>query len=128
AAHSSGTEQHIVRALRREGQLSLSLLAHDDGSIVGHVAVSPVAISTGAAGWYGLGPISVDPVHQGRGIGSALVREALHELRHRGARGCVLLGDPAFYRRFGFMPSAGLALPGVPPEYFQALAFDGEVP
>ena len=49
-------------------------------------------------------------------------------LAQLGAAGCVLLGDPAYYRRFGFECHAGLVLPGVPPEYFMALAFKGAVP
>ena len=128
AAHSSHTEQFIVNALRRAGRLSVSLVAQDGAAIVGHVAVSPVAISSGAAGWYGLGPISVLPGRQREGIGSGLMRAALTELRRLGAAGCVLLGDPAYYRRFGFAARPELVLPGVPPEYFQALSFDGSWP
>ena len=127
-AYSSHPEQYIVDALRRAGQLTISLVATDGGSIVGHVAISPVAISSGEAGWYGLGPISVWPERQGRGIGSALVRAALAELQHRGGAGCVLLGSPAYYGRFGFAARPGLVLPGVQPEYFQALSFDGAMP
>lgn len=126
--HSSKTEQSIVNALRQAGQLWVSLGAEQGGSVVGHVAVSLVDISTGAVGWYGLGPISVAPAQQRRGIGSALMREALTRLKALGARGCVWLGDPAFYKRFDFAPSAGLTLPGVPPEYFQALSFGDEFP
>lgn len=125
AAHRSGTEQFIVNALRRAGQLSVSLVALDDGEPVGHVALSPVGISSGAAGWYGLGPISVTPGRQGEGIGSRLMEAALAGLRDLGAEGCVLLGDPGYYSRFGFVVRPGLVLPGVPAEYFQALALRG---
>ncbi|MCY1513394.1 Acetyltransferase (GNAT) domain protein [compost metagenome] len=125
AAHRSGTEQFIVNALRRAGQLSVSLVALDDGEPVGHVALSPVGISSGATGWYGLGPISVTPGHQGEGIGSRLMEAALAELRDLGAEGCVLLGDPGYYSRFGFVVRPGLVLPGVPAEYFQALSLRG---
>lgn len=127
-AHSSHTEQFIVDALRRNGQLTISLVAENDDGLVGHVAISPVTLSTGITDWYGLGPISVRPDCQGRGIGSALMRASLDALQRLGGRGCVLLGDPGYYARFGFKPHAGLELPGVPPEYFQALAFDGELP
>lgn len=123
APHTSHTEQFIVAALRRHRQLAVSLVAQADGRIVGHVAASPVSISSGEAGWFGLGPISVEPARQGQGIGSALMNSALQALRERGAQGCVLLGDPAYYRRFGFAPMPQLVLAGVPPEYFQALAF-----
>jgi putative acetyltransferase len=101
----------------------ISLVAKTDSSIVGHVAISPVSISDGATGWYGLGPISVAPEYQRRGIGSRLMREALLLLQERGACGCVLLGEPRYYRRFGFQVDANLSLPGVPLEYFQALSF-----
>ena len=123
ARHTSHTEQFIVDALRKAGQLTVSLVAKTGSSIVGHVAVSPVSISDGAAGWYGLGPISVEPDYQRRGIGSRLMREALRVLRERGACGCVLLGEPRYYNRFGFQVDSNLTLPGVPLEYFQALSF-----
>lgn len=128
APHTSHTEQFIVNALRRHGQLTVSLVAVDGGRIVGHVAISPVTLTGGTAGWHGLGPISVQPKYQGRGIGSWLARTALDQLRNLGARGCVVLGDPAYYGRFGFVHSPGLVLPGVPQEYFQALPFSGDAP
>lgn len=128
APHRSGTEQHIVNALRRAGQLTLSLVAEEGGVIVGHVAVSPVSVSDGARDWYGLGPISVQPDLQGRHIGASLMHAALDGLRARGAAGCVLVGDPAYYTRFGFHPVPGLVYPGIPPEYFMALAFGDGMP
>jgi predicted N-acetyltransferase YhbS len=127
-AHSSHTEQFIVNALRRAGQLTVSLVAVDGDAIVGHVAVSPVTISSGASGWYGLGPISVWPARQRQGIGSRLMRAALADLQRGGGLGCVLLGDPRFYGRFGFKAHPGLVLPGVAPEYFQALSLGGALP
>jgi putative acetyltransferase len=125
APHTSHTEQFIVNALRRAGQLSISLVAEDDGKLIGHVAISPVAVSDGSGGWYGLGPISVVPPRQGQGIGSQLMERALAELRSLGASGCVLVGDPRFYSRFGFRPERSLAVPDVPPEYLLALLFRG---
>ena len=126
--YSSHTEHFIVNALRRTGQLRISLVAAEHDEILGHVAISPVSISSGVTGWYGLGPISVRPDRQGKGIGSALMRAALQQLRQQGAAGCVVLGDPAYYGRFGFKAHPGLELPDVPPEYFQALSFTGELP
>ena len=128
APHTSHTEQHIVSGLRRAGKLAVSLVADADGIVIGHVAMSPVSISDGASGWFGLGPVSVLPPHQGRGIGSQLVREALRLLHDRGASGCVVLGEPAYYGRFGFQADPNLILPGVPPEYFQAASFDSSRP
>jgi putative acetyltransferase len=123
AAHTSHREQHIVAALRRAGQLEVSLVAVADDRVVGHVAMSPVSISDGTPGWFGLGPLSVSPSHQRRGIGSRLVHEALAALHGRGAAGCVVLGEPEYYGRFGFRADPGLVLPDVPADYFQALAF-----
>ncbi|HGW4115858.1 TPA: GNAT family N-acetyltransferase [Serratia marcescens] len=132
APHTSHTEQAIVRALRAANELTLSIVAEEHGQVVGHVALSPVAITDGqgqsAPGWYGLGPISVLPRRQGHGIGSRLMEQALAELRAMQAAGCVLLGDPAYYARFGFQAHAGLQLPGVPPGYFMALTLQGTVP
>lgn len=128
APYTSHTEQFIVNALRKAGKLTISLVAEDDRQIVGHVAVSPVLISDGTTGWFGLGPISVLPAYQGRGIGSALMREALRVLEESGAAGCVLLGEPEYYGRFGFRAEANIVLPDVPPEYFQALSFGPSLP
>lgn len=128
APHTSHTEQHIVNALRRAGKLAISLVAEADGNVVGHVAISPVSISDGASGWFGLGPISVLPQYQRRGVGSQLMREALRVLRENGASGCVVLGYPEYYGRFGFRADPNLLLPGFPPEYFQAISFDSSEP
>lgn len=122
AAHSSHTEHHIIDALRERGELALSLVAEENGQCNGHLAASPVALSDGSSGWYGLGPIAVAPERQRHGIGSALIRHALAQLRPHAA-GCVLLGDPAYYQRFGFAPHPHLILPGFPHEYFMAIAF-----
>jgi putative acetyltransferase len=126
--YSSHTEQFIITALRRCDQLTVSLVAVAGDTIVGHVAISPVTISSGATGWYGLGPIAVWPDRQGQGIGSKLMKAALAALQRHGGRGCVVLGNPAYYGRFGFKAYPGLELPGVPPEYFQALSLNGELP
>lgn len=127
-AHSSHTEQFIVDALRQAGQLTVSLVAVVNDEIVGHIAISPVTVSSGAAGWYGLGPISVLPERQGLRIGSSLMKTALAKLQGNGANGCVVLGNPDYYGRFGFKAYAGLELPGVPQEYFQTLSFGGDLP
>ncbi len=128
APHTDHTEQFIVDALREAGVLTVSLVAVEMGRVIGQVSLSPVSISDGASGWYGLGPISVSPERQGRGIGSALMKAALNALKEIDAAGCVLLGDPAYYSRFGFKPEAGLILPDVPAEYFQVLPLGPSLP
>ena len=129
APHSSGTEARIVAALRQAGALTISLAAvSDDGSIVGHVAFSPVQIDRTAGRWYGLGPISVVPEIQRQGIGRALIREGLARLAAMNASGCVLLGDPTYYSRFGFVSDPALTYGSAASSYFQRLVLKGEPP
>lgn len=125
---SNHTEQFIIRALRAADALTLSLVAELDGIVIGHIAASPVEISDGSQGWYGLGPLSVLPEYQCRGIGKALMKEVLSRLRELGGKGCCLVGHPDYYRKFGFDNFPRLVLEGVPPEVFLALSFDGYVP
>ncbi len=125
---SSHTEQFIVEALRVANALTISLVAELDGQVVGHIAFSPVTMSDGTTDWYGLGPVSVLPDFQRRGIGSALIREGLSRLQALQAKGCCLVGHPQYYRRFGFDNTEGLVYEGVPPEVFFVQSFDGKVP
>lgn len=128
APHTDHTEQFIVEALRRAEALSISKVAEFGGEVIGHIAISPVTISDGAVGWFGLGPISVLPQFQGQGVGSKLMKSTLADLETRGASGCVVLGDPGYYGRFGFKVVEGLTFPGVATEYFQAKSFDSRFP
>jgi predicted N-acetyltransferase YhbS len=127
AEHSSGTEAAIVSGLREAGALTASLVAVEDEAIVGHVVVSPVSI-VGAAGWFGLGPVSVRPACQGRGICGALIEAALGRLKQQAAAGCVVLGDPGYYGRFGFAHRDGLSYRDIPPPYLQAISFGRTLP
>ncbi|WP_374432990.1 GNAT family N-acetyltransferase [Inhella sp.] len=126
--HSAGTEAAIVRALRAAGALSLSLVAECDERLIGHIAFSPITVEGRAGAWFGLGPLAVAPPCQRQGVGAELVRHGLQQLQERGAAGCVVLGDPAYYGRFGFRAVPGLVYPGPPPELFMALAWKGPVP
>jgi len=125
---SNHTEQFIIEALRSAGALTLSLVAEVDGRLVGHIAFSPVDISDGSGNWYGLGPVSVLPEFQRKGIGQALMKEGLTRLKKLGAKGCCLVGHPQYYRQFGFENVTGFFHEGVPPEAFFALSFDGHIP
>jgi putative acetyltransferase len=118
------TEEFIVKALRASDALTVSLVADAGGKVVGHIAFSPVAISDGSQNWYGLGPISVLPEFQKQGIGKSIIYEGLSMLKALGAKGCVLVGDPKYYERFGFKNLPDLVLDGVPQEYFLALPFE----
>ena len=125
---SDGDEQQLVSRLRADGDLALSLVAEDGARIVGHIAFSPVTIADGASDWYGLGPVSVWPELHHRGIGGALIKRGIADMRARGAKGIVLLGSNVYYPRFGFAHHPQLTFPGPPAEYFQALLLDGEMP
>jgi putative acetyltransferase len=119
--YSHQTEHLIVDALRAAGALTVSLVAEVDGDVVGHVAFSPVQIDGKDCMWFALGPVAVLPRLQRQGIGQEMIREGLRILRGLGARGCVLVGDPAYYCRFGFRNDPGLLMEGVPPEYLLCL-------
>jgi putative acetyltransferase len=125
---SNQTEHFIIKALRAAGVLTVSLVAEIDGRVVGHVAFSPVTISDGTLGWYGLGPVSVLPEYQNQGIGKSLINEGLFLLKKLGGQGCALVGDPNYYRRFGFQNPPELVHEGVPQEFFLALPFAEKVP
>lgn len=125
---SNHTEQFIIKALRAAGALTLSLVAEIDGQVVGHMAFSPVTISDGPKGWYGLGPVSVLPEYQKQGIGKSLINEGLSLLKDMGGQGCALVGDPNYYKRFGFRNVPGLIHEGVPQEFFLVLPFTEKIP
>lgn len=126
--HSSGTEARIIDALRAAGALAISLVTEDAGKIVGHIAFSPVRTGAGSAGWYALGPVAVLPARQRAGIGGELVRHGLSRLRAIGAAGCLLVGDPAYYCRFGFVLDPALTWRDLPAGYLQHLVLDGAAP
>ncbi len=127
-AISKHTEQFIIRALRDAGALTVSLVAEIDGRVVGHIAFSPVTISDGSIGWYGLGPVSVLPEYQKQGIGKSLIGEGLSLLKELGGRGCALVGDPNYYGRLGFRNYPQLVHEGIPQEVFFVLPFTENVP
>ena len=125
---SKHTEQFIINALRNANALTISLVAEIDGRVVGHIAFSPVIISDGTKDWYGLGPVSVLPDYQKQGIGTSLINEGLSLLKDMGGKGCALVGDPNYYKRFGFKNYPQLIHDGVPQEVFLALPFNEKVP
>ena len=127
-AISNHTEQFIIAAPRAAKALTVSLVAEFNGRVVGHVAFSPVTISDGTPNWYGLGPVSVLPEYQRQGIGKALIQNGLSILRGLKAQGCCLVGDPEYYKRFGFRNISGLIHEGIPQEVFLALPLDKHAP
>jgi putative acetyltransferase len=128
-AFSDGSEAPIIRALRKTGELFLSLVAlSDDDTIIGHVAFSPVTINGFHNDWFALGPIAVDPALQRAGIGRALVASGIAAPMERGAAGCALIGSPAIYSRFGFESDGRLTHGDVPTRIVQRVIFSGPAP
>ncbi|EEZ01193.1 acetyltransferase [Vibrio sp. RC586] len=100
-------EANLVMALRENGRRTLSLVACDDeGEIIGHVMFSPVTLEGEDLNWQGLAPLSVKEEYRRQGIAAELVKEGLSSLGELGYPACVVLGDPAYYSRFGFEDAA----------------------
>ena len=100
-------EADIVDALRKRSATVLSLVATDEGRVIGHILFSPVIIESESSsfGAVALAPMSVLPEYQGKGIGSELVRAGLDECRALGHELVVLVGHADYYPRFGFVPA-----------------------
>ncbi len=126
--YSHQTEHLIVEGLRAAHALRLSLVAEVNGKVVGHIAFSPVQIGGADCKWLALGPVAVLPEFQKQGIGKSLVEGGIRVIRGLGARGCVLVGDPGFYNRFGFQQNPALTMEGVPPQFLLCLPMAQQIP
>jgi putative acetyltransferase len=118
---AGGDEQDLINQLRDADALVISLVAERDGKIVGHIAFSPAFAADRSEGWYTLGPVSVEPELKHKGIGKTLINAGLAMLRESDAAGCILVGNPAYYARFGFRLFPALAPGGGHAEYYQIL-------
>jgi putative acetyltransferase len=125
---ADGDEQELIDKLRDAGALSLSLVAEKDGVVVGQISFSPAFAADDSSGWYALGPVSVEPELKHNGIGSQMIHAGIAALRDRQAAGCVLVGNPTYYSRFGFRAFPELCPQGEPAEYFQILPLGAEEP
>ena len=105
---SQGTEPAVIDAVRASADLTLSLVAEEDRVLLGQITFTPVTIDGVHEEWFGLGAVAVRPDRQSEGIGGTLLREGLERLKLMNAAGCVLVGDPAYYGRFGFKNDCGL--------------------
>ncbi len=107
-AFGRADEAALVDRLRLATQPQISLVAVENGQVVGHIFFSPVSIDSAdsAFGAMGLAPMAVLPERQNQGIGSLLVREGLEECRRLGCDAVVVLGHPDYYPRFGFVPAS----------------------
>jgi putative acetyltransferase len=107
SAFGRSAEASLVDALRDQVQTIVSLIAEDNGAIVGHIMFTPVCLSGHSAlKIMGLAPLAVAPEHQRKGVGSALVRAGLEQCTRLGFGAVVVLGHPDYYHRFGFSSSA----------------------
>ena len=111
-AFGGDDEVRLVAAMRDRGELVYSLVAEEDGEVVGHIALSEVTVEGARAATLGLAPVAVTPTRQGEGIGGALIDDALRRAAADGWRAVVLLGHASYYPRFGFEPAAPLGLTG----------------
>ncbi len=125
AAFESSAEAGLVDSLREQAQPYVSLVAEEDGVVIGHIMFSPVSLSGHAdLQVIGLAPMSVTPERQREGIGSALVRAGLERCKEMGFVAAVVLGHPDYYPRFGFQPSSRFGIDSeydVPEEVFMAM-------
>jgi putative acetyltransferase len=128
----SEVEAEIVDGLRAAGDHvpDLCLVADEDGAVVGHVMLSQARVEAHPA--LGLGPIAVDAAHQRHGFGAALMREAIRRAGDTDFALIALLGHPAYYPRFGFVPAAetlGVTTAyDAPPEAWMALTLPAYEP
>jgi putative acetyltransferase len=108
AAFGRDAEADLADRLRAHGKVRLSMLAEEDGVVLGHVLYSGVRLEGEHGVWHalGLGPLAVDPARQRQGIGAALVRASLERLREQGEPLVCVEGDPRYYTRFGFSDAA----------------------
>ena len=124
---SDETEPLVIDALRAANALSLSLVAVLREQIVGQVTFSELG-SPAQSGWLALGPVSVEPPLQRRGVGSQLIEAGLQAIREQGVKSCILVGNHRYYHRFGFVVVPAFAPSQYPPQHFQVLRFGDSFP
>jgi putative acetyltransferase len=126
AAFGRTGEAELVDALREDGDSVISLVASDAGGLIGHVMFSRMAAKFRALA---LGPVAVLPERQGAGTGSRLIRAGLDRARREGWQGVFVLGEPAYYARFGFDPALARSFSSrYAGPYLMALALNGPLP
>jgi putative acetyltransferase len=131
AAFGRADEAQLIGRLRADGDVIFELVSDEDGAVTGHILFS--RLWADRSGLFGaLAPLAVQPQGQRAGVGSALVRAGLENAREFGCHGVLVLGDPAYYGRFGFSAQAAAAvispyrgLPAFQGLAFEAAAFEG---
>ena len=126
AAFGREGEAVLVDALRERNQGFISLVATEADHVVGHICFSRVSIERSDGNFFALAPLAVVPSHQRRAIGSMLVKTGLYECRRRKVDAVFVVGEPAYYSRFGFRPASGFGIRcefDVPEEAFRVVEF-----
>jgi putative acetyltransferase len=126
--YSDGDEQDVIERLRADGDLTLSLVAVEGATIIGQITYSPAILMNGDSDWFVLGPVAVEPAHQGQGVGRALIEAGEAAMKARGAKGITVLGDPQIYSRFGFEPNTPMWLAGELGWAFQVKSLGAAIP
>ena len=131
-AFKRDAEAKLANRLRQACSRHLSMVADDNGTIVGHIMFTPVLIKNGQeAQGMGLAPMAVIPARQRQGIGTLLVESGLQILKEKGCPFVIVLGHPGYYPRFGFQPASGFNIRSqwedVPDEAFMILVLDSSV-
>jgi putative acetyltransferase len=128
SAFETATEADLVDALREQARPIVSLVAEDDGAVVGHILFSPVTLSSDPdLRIMGLAPMAVVPDRQRQGVGFALAQAGIAACRELGFRALVVLGHAEYYPRFGFIPASRFGLRceyDVPDEVFMAMELE----
>ena len=129
-AFGGPVEAKLVQLISERKKALITLVAVSDGRVVGHILFSRVTIanSPDIFNAVGLAPVAVLPEFQRKGIGSALIREGLERCKQAGYHAVVLIGDPAYYSRFGFVRAADFGLQneyGVHDEFMALPLHDG---
>jgi putative acetyltransferase len=101
-------EAGLVGALRREAGLFISLVAEEDGSVIGHILFTHVAVGDSDVNAAGLGPMAVSSGSQGKGVGKKLIEQGLEICREKGIAAVFVLGHPDYYMRFGFQECSAI--------------------
>ena len=118
-AFETETEANLVESLRNADVELISLVAEENGEVIGHILFSPVIL--GDLKIMGLAPMAVLPDRQNKGVGIELVNAGLQDCEKAGYEAVVVLGHAGYYPRFGFVPSVNFGIKSeydVPPEVF----------
>ena len=129
SAFETDVEANLIEALRRSGIPLISLVAEQNGELVGHILFSPVRMegSGSDVSIAGLAPMAIFPEYQKQGIGTLMIEEGVKRCHEAGYAAIVVLGHPQYYQKFGFIPSVRFGIRSeydVPDDVFMVRELD----